>query len=104
MSDGVAGANTLQYCRLFAVTFRRDQRQDRPADHLFRAVAEDALRSAIPACNNTSKVFAYDRVVRRFNDRCQQAGRLVGPLELRDIPREGARVDKAAVVPKNAGG
>ena len=47
-----------------------DNSPDRAADHFTGRLAEDSFRSVVPAGDHSVQIFADDRIVRVFNDRC----------------------------------
>src|SRR5215213_5727155 len=58
-----------QNLALFAKPIFGNYYLDRLANHLFRGVAEDPLRTVVPACTDAVQVLAYDRVITRLDDR-----------------------------------
>src|SRR6185503_21306205 len=67
--DALAAPDLAQYHVLFRVPFRRDQHEDRPADELRLAVAEDLLARLIAGVNDAVQVLRDDRVGGRRDDR-----------------------------------
>jgi hypothetical protein len=64
MLDAFAALQPRQDLLLFAVQFVRDDAQDRLADHLARAVTEDARGAGVPRGDAAIDGLADDRVVR----------------------------------------
>ena len=58
---------------------------DRLTDHVICSVAEQALRSLVPAFNNAVEVFADDGVIRSFDDRDELPIDFLRPLAGGDI-------------------
>src|SRR5437867_4415963 len=64
----LALANAIDKIGFFAGQVRRDDTQDRLADHLLRCVPEDPFCSRIPAHHDTFEILRNDRVVGVLDD------------------------------------
>ena len=62
----------VQDFRLLLLPARRDQHQDRAADRLVAAIAEDPLRRLVPARDGPVQVLADNRIVGRVDDSRQE--------------------------------
>ena len=56
---------------LFVLPVFRNHNCDGLANRLFGSVAEDTLRTPVPACDNAIEVLAYNRIVTGLYDRRQ---------------------------------
>src|SRR5579863_4084894 len=59
----LSSSNTIKDVALFALSIRWNYNRNRLTDRLFCSVAEDALGTPVPACDNAVEVLAYNRVV-----------------------------------------
>src|SRR5262245_51544444 len=60
MLDALTAPNTFENRWLLVMPVGRNQDRDRLADNLFGQVAENPLRTPVPACDDAIKVYAYD--------------------------------------------
>ena len=60
MFDALAAPNTFENPLLLIMPVGRDQDRDGLADDLFGKVAENPLRTLVPACDGAIKVYTYD--------------------------------------------
>src|SRR5215213_1746595 len=80
--DANAGAESRQDRRLFVEMTFRDQHRDGLADYFISGVAEDALRSGVPARNDALERLADDCVIRGFDQGRKPVWRELGTLEI----------------------
>ena len=66
--DSFAALDLLGELREFVRMFGRDENCDWFTDSLRRAVAIDAFRARIPACDYAVEAFADDGIFRKFDD------------------------------------
>src|SRR5690349_5638704 len=90
MVDTLSPPDARQNLTLFALPVSRNQNRNRSTNRLFGSVAEDALSTAIPACNGAVEIFSYNCVVTGFNDGCERTRLLVGELTFGQISRYGS--------------
>ena len=74
----VPGRQAFEDLRLLVRTIRGDQARDGLSDHLVGRVAEEALRSAVPARDDALEGLADDRVVRSLHQARQKEPLLLG--------------------------
>src|SRR3546814_16444121 len=75
---------------------RWNQDQDRLADDLVGRIAEEPLRTLIPARDDAVEVLAYDRVVGGLDDRGKPLFRYLRPLALGDVDQHVHSPDLSA--------
>ena len=63
MLDALTTANTLENFGFLVAVIRRNDRSDRPADHLRRGVAKKLLRSGVPALHDAVQIFGNNCIV-----------------------------------------
>jgi hypothetical protein len=63
MLEGVAAADAVQNVQFFIETIRMRDYRDRLPNRLLCCVADQPLRSAVPAYDNAAEVYADDRLV-----------------------------------------
>ena len=64
--DARTPSDARQYCSLFVLSVLRDDDCDRLTCGLLGSVAEYALRTFVPACDNAVEIFAYNCIVTRL--------------------------------------
>src|SRR5689334_15386762 len=70
--DPLTPSDARQYSTLFVLPVLRNDDCDRLTYGFFASVAEDALRTFVPASDNAVEIFANNRVVTRLNNRRQK--------------------------------
>ena len=85
--DRLAPLDAPEDLRLLVDVVLRDQHGHRVADGLFRGVAEQALRPAIPAGDDTGEVLRDDRVLGIGDDGREPRQRLIALLALDQVRR-----------------
>jgi len=80
--DALAAPNAVEDAGLFVAALGRDQHSDRLSDCLLGRVAEQPLRSGVPAVDDALEVLADDCVVGKFDDAREPIGIFVGPLSM----------------------
>src|ERR1700733_12548923 len=84
MLDLFATSQAGQNMVFLILVVLRNKRQNRPANHLRRGVAESPLGALVPGSNHTGQVFADNRVIGGFDDGGQKG---LGPSLVKYILR-----------------
>src|SRR3546814_5168175 len=84
MVGALAAPDARQDLRFLVLMIRWNQDQDRLADDLVGRIAEEPLRTLIPARDDAVEVLAYDRVVGGLDDRGKPLFRYLRPLAFGD--------------------
>src|ERR1700722_20574364 len=63
MVDALTSSNARENLTFFALPVPGDHKRNGLTDRLAGRVAEDALSTFVPACNDAIEIFAYNRIV-----------------------------------------
>src|ERR1700722_17658652 len=83
MIDTLPSPDAGQNGAFFVLPILGDDDHDRAPARLFGGVAEDALSTFVPACDQTVEVLAHDRIVARLDDRGEEAQTLLAVAKRR---------------------
>src|SRR5947209_2870027 len=88
MLDAFSPADALERSWFFVPMARWDQHRDGPANGFLWSVAEQALRAAIPALNDSVQILADDCVLGIFDNGGQPRSRRFGLFTRRDVDKD----------------
>jgi hypothetical protein len=83
--DAYAGAESREDSWFFVYMIFRDENRDWLADHFVGGVAEDALRSGVPARDDAFERFADDGIIRGINQGGEPIRSQFRTLKIREL-------------------
>src|ERR1700748_457601 len=89
MVDAFAAPNPLQDPRLFMLTIRRNQRQDRLADDFISGVAEEPFGGCVPTGDDDVESLADDGVIGRLDDSGESVTRYFTAVAIGNVAQVG---------------